>query len=268
MDNTIMIPHQRALCVVLSLCATAVAFGGESAPRNKVDGRQDASASEIATSHAVCLRALRAPILDGMLDDPCWKAADPISRFASFWTKTPRQGTTAYLVWDDQALYYAAHMTDAELRSFGVKRNDTLWNGDVFELFFKPSPDARNYYEFQANPKELVFELAFPERGDGRDVSKAAPLGSKAVVALEGTLDQPGDDDKAWIVEGRIPWTAFAPSGGKPKAGAEWRFALCRYDYGPKGTQPVLSSSAPLTKPSFHRHEDYGTLTFQDSAGK
>lgn len=252
-----MTRHRRWTSLVLGIGA---AVGGGSA-----SARQDApSAGEIVARQAECRRALRPPVLDGKLDDPCWKAAEPIRRFASFWTKTPRPGTTAYLVWDDQALYYAAKLEDAELRSFGTHRNDVLWNGDVFELFFKPGADAPAYYEFQANPKELVFELAFPERGRDRgDVARTAALGGKAAVSLEGTLDHPGDKDKAWIVEGRIPWTAFAPTGGKPKPGDRWRFALCRYDYGPEGSKPVLSSSAPLTKPSFHRHEDYGVLTFR-----
>ena len=103
-----------------------------------------------------------------------------------------------------------------------------------------------------------------PRRGDiPRDFAQAPILGNKAVVSLVGTLDQPGDRDTSWTVEGRIPWSAFQPTGGKPKPGDEWRFAICRYDYGPEGTQPVLMSSAPLTQPSFHRHEDYGKLRFE-----
>jgi hypothetical protein len=80
---------------------------------------------------------------------------------------------------------------------------------------------------------------------------------------LNGTLDQPGDVDRGWSVEGRIPWSAFSLGGGKPKPGAEWLFAICRYDYGPVGTRPVLMSSAPLTEAKFHRYEDYGTLRFE-----
>jgi hypothetical protein len=220
--------------------------------------------SDIVTRKAVCRWAAQPPVLDGKLDDRCWQDAEPITRFASFWNRTPRAGTRAYLVWDDEAIYYGATMTDAELRSYGTKRNDTLWDGDVFELFFKPSATAPPYYEFQANPREFVFECAFPARGRGpRDLTTAPPLGNKAVVTLDGTLDQPGDRDVGWTVEGRVPWTAFQPTGGKPKAGDEWRFALCRYDYGPQGTQPVLMSSAPLTQVSFHRHEDYGKLRFE-----
>jgi hypothetical protein len=222
---------------------------------------------EIVTRSAVCRWAVEPPVLDGKLDDKCWQSAAVIDRFASFWTnpKTPRPGTFAYLVWDDDALYYAGSMTDAELRSFGTKRNDHLWNGDVFELFLKPSALRPEYYEFQANPRGVVFEAPFPKRGHEFDggFAKVPGLGNKAAVVLKGTLDQPGDRDEGWSVEGRIPWSAFEPTGGKPKAGAEWLFAICRYDYGPKGTDPVTMSSAPLSKPSFHRYEDYGKLRFE-----
>jgi hypothetical protein len=219
---------------------------------------------ELVTDQAVCPWADRPPVLDGKLDDPCWKQAVPIERFASFWTKTPRTGTRAYLVWDDQALYYAATMADTEVRAYGTTRNDTLWDGDVFELFFKPSTERPEYCEFQANPKGLIFEMAFAKRGDHPGSFRDAPvLGHEAAVVVDGSLDHPGDRDRGWTVEGRIPWTAFALAGGKPKAGASWRFAMCRYDYGPEGTKPVLMSSAPLTVSSFHRYEDYSTLRFE-----
>ena len=155
-------------------------------------------------------------------------------------------------------------MTDAELRAFGSNRNDHLWEGDVFEMFFKPSKQRPEYYEFQANPRAVVFEVAFPRRGPiGHPFNEEPVLGNKAVVALEGTLDQPGDRDRSWTVEGRIPWTAFARSGGAPKPGSSWSFAVCRYDYGPAGSKPVLMSSAPLTQLNFHRYEDYGSLRFE-----
>jgi hypothetical protein len=155
-------------------------------------------------------------------------------------------------------------MKDSELRSFGTKRNDHLWNGDVFELFLKPSDERPEYYEFQANPLGVILEAAFPKRGhDFGGFEKAPALGHEAAVSVRGTLDQPGDVDEGWSVEGRIPWLAFAPSNGKPRPGARWWFAICRYDYGAKGREPVTMSSAPLTKSSFHRYEDYGTLRFE-----
>jgi hypothetical protein len=235
-------------------------------PALRLDSRAAAQeAVDVVTREAVCRWANKPPVLDGKLDDPCWQDAAPITRFASYWdNKTPRPGTRAYFVWDDEALYYGGTMTDAELRAYGKHRNDSLWDGDVFEMFFKPSAEKPEYFEFQANPKELIFECYFPRRGAyPKDFQQAPRLGNTAVVRLDGTLDHPGDKDRSWTVEGRIPWTAFRPSGGKPKPGDEWRFAICRYDYGPEGTKPVLMSSAPLTKANFHQHEDYGKLRFE-----
>jgi hypothetical protein len=217
------------------------------------------------TRETVCRKVAAAPVIDGKLDDPAWAKATVIDRFSAFWARADvGSGTRARLVWDDDALYFAATMTDTELRAFGTKRNDRLWLGDVFELFFKPSADRPEYYEFQVNPRSVILELAFPKRGfDFATLAARPPMGMMSVAVVDGTLDQPGDGDRGWSVEGRIPWSIFAPTGGRPEPGAAWRFALCRYDYGPEGTKPVLMSSAPLTQPSFHRYEDYGVLRFE-----
>ena len=216
----------------------------------------------------VCRWTATAPTIDGKLDDPAWATATMIEHFPAFWKSLDTgTGTRARMLWDRDALYFSATMTDKELRSFGTKRNDTLWNGDVFELFFKPSEAKPAYYEFQVNPKSVILELPFPQRGaDFGKLAALPPSGFKAVAVIDGTLDKPGDTDKSWTVEGRIPWLTFAMTGGRPESGAKWRFALCRYDYGPQGTEPILMSSAPLTKPSFHRYEDYGTLIFEGPA--
>lgn len=217
------------------------------------------------TREAVCRRAATPPTVDGKLDDPVWEAAAVIDRFPAFWKNAETgNGTRARLLWDDDALYFAATMTDTELRSFGTKRNDTLWLGDVFEMFLKPDEDKPAYYEFQVNPKSVLLELPFEQRGeDFHKLAALPPWGLSAVAVCDGTVDTPGDRDRGWTVEGRIPWKAFARTGGRPKPGAAWRFALCRYDYGPEGTAPVLMSSAPLRRPSFHRYEDYGLLRFE-----
>lgn len=250
-----MIP---ALFSALLVACAAIAAG----PRAPA---QDSTENDVVTRKAICRWAAQPPVLDGNLDDACWKDAVAIRQFASYWDKkTPRPGMVAYFLWDRDNLYYAARMLDTEVRSAGTKRNDTLWDGDVFEMFFKPSDSSPKYYEFQANPKSLVFECYFPSRGVyPADIHKVPVLGNTAVATVDGTLDQPGDTDKSWTVEGRIPWTAFQPTGGQPRPGAAWKFALCRYDYGPQGTKPVLMSSAPLSRASFHQTEDYGTLQFE-----
>jgi hypothetical protein len=210
------------------------------------------------TREAECRWTDQAPKIDGKLDDPAWKSAPVIDRFPAFWKKLdtpPAHATRARLLWDREALYFSTEMIDGEVRAFGVKHNDHLWNGDVFEMFFKPRRDRPEYFEFQVNPKSVLFEAAFLERNKPVEPFETSrPLGMSAMTSTVA----PG-----WTVEGRIPWTAFQPTFTRPEAGEEWLFALCRYDYfGPEKNSPVLMSSAPLTKPSFHRFEDYGRLKF------
>ena len=194
-----MIPGRRVIFVLFGLpLASLAAFcdgplgasaqapqatkANRSHPPELVDGL-------IVTKEAVCRWAEQPPFLDGKLDDRCWQKAAVIDRFGAYWTdpKVARSGMFAYLVWDDEALYYAGSMTDAELRSFGSKRNDTLWHGDVFELFLKPSADLPGYFEFQANPRALVFEMAFPKRGQyPREFTIMPLLGNKAAVLFKG----------------------------------------------------------------------------------
>lgn len=254
-----------------ALVADGVHFtkAGSLALADQVTSKVKAALKEVpATKEAVCRWTESAPRIDGKPDEAVWEKAQVIDRFPSFWSNTDTgTGTRARLLWDADAFYFTASMTDAEMRAFGDKRNDHLWDGDVFELFFKPSSDRPEYYEFQVNPKSVILELPIPKRGfDFNKLAALPPHGFFAVAVVDGTLDKPGDKDKGWTVEGRIPWSAFSPTGGRPKAGATWNFALCRYDYGPDGTDPILMSSAPLTQPNFHRYEDYGKLLFEGPA--
>ena len=214
-----------------------------------------------------CLWTDHPPVIDGKLTEDLWFPAPGNHQLRLVHPDGQKHATGSTCAgWPgtNNALYYAAKMSDRELRSAGEKRNDRLGNGDAFELFFKPSEERPEYYEFEVNPKSLVLELAFPHRGvDPNTFAASPPLGMQAVVSLNGTINDAGDVDKSWTVEGFIPWSAFAPSGGRPKPGANWKFALCRYDYGAEGTVPVLMSTAPLAKPNFHRYEDYGLLRFE-----
>jgi lysophospholipase L1-like esterase len=213
----------------------------------------------------VAKRAKKAPVLDGKADEPEWADAKPITSFQAFWSgQKAKHPHTARILWDDEAMYFHAELPDEYLIAHGKNRNDKLWLGDVFELFFKPDANAPAYYELQANPLGTILELPIPRRGYPFEELAAKPhQGMTVAVDVQGSLENPGKTDKKWTVEGRIPWTLFAATGGKPKAGDIWRFQLSYYDYGPEGTEPELGSCAPLTILNYHRYEDYVGLRFE-----
>ena len=226
-----------------------------------------AATLDIPTSHE-CRRATGPIKLDGKADEPTWQQAAVIESFVTFWTdRKGRTKTQARLLWDDEFIYFHAEMEDADLYADVRETNGPIWENDVFELFFKPAEQANGYYEFQVNPLNARLHTFLPSRGAGglRRARSSAADGKFAIqttVVRRGTLNDWRDTDTGWSVEGRIPWKDFHRTGGGPKAGDTWSFALCRYDYSKNHESPDLTSCAPLKAPSFHRYEDYCRLKF------
>lgn len=210
---------------------------------------------------AECRRAAGPIKLDGVFDEPSWKNAQIVSDFTVNGRRPSKTKTAVRFLWDDKYLYFAAEMEDHDLYADVKQRNGMTWTNDVIELFLKPSEQKLGYYEFQSNALNTPLELYMPSRGAG-GYQRFAPisrLGLETAVKLDGTLNNPEDDDKGWTAEWRIPWSAFKATGGGPKAGDIWRFAACRYDYSKDFDQPELSSNA---NPGFHTYESYWELRF------
>src|SRR5258708_19314 len=128
----------KFVALILILTFAVQPARSEAAP----PGEKSAGQEPPVTREATCSRAVAAPRIDGKLDEPAWSEAEIIDHFPMCWDRVDTgTGTRARLVWDDDALYFAATMTDTELRAVGTQRNDRLWFGDVFELFFKPDTD-------------------------------------------------------------------------------------------------------------------------------
>ncbi len=209
--------------------------------------------------------------LDGKADEPAWKQAQIIDNFYLPWlgakARAAKTATKARLLWDREYLYFFADMEDADLYADVKDHDGQTWNNDVFELFFKPAADKPGYYEFQVNAAGTVMDMFLPRRGAGgyQRFKSDGDFHLDTKVQLRGTLNRWQDTDQGWSVEGRIPWSDFLRTGGRPEIGEKWKFVLCRYDYSVDFEGPELSTCAPLKtqgRPDFHHHEDYATLKF------
>ncbi len=224
--------------------------------------------SAVADEH-VCHWAQSAIVVDGVADEEAWANAPVIDRFRipGNPASIPNTATRARLLWDRQFLYFFAELDDVDLFADVTEHDGKTWNNDVFEMFFKQTPVASGYYEFQVNAAGTKTELFLPNRdGGGFDAFHASnDFHWTTKVRCHGTLNEREDRDQSWSVEGRIPWFDLMPTGGRPDIDEIWQFALCRYDY-TRDREPELSSSAPLTQPSFHRCEEYSTLRFASTS--
>lgn len=223
-------------------------------------------------SEYVCRWADAPPKIDGRADDPAWRHAREIDWFGLPWlgkgARPARTATRARLLWDREYLYFYAEMDDADLYADVAEPDGQTWDNDVFELFFKPAADAPGYYELQVSAAGTKMDMFLPRRGAGgyRRFKSDGSFRWETAVQLRGTLNRWQDVDEGWSVEGRIPWTDFLRTGGRPAIDERWKFALCRYDYSVDFEGPELSTSAPLASkpyPDFHLYEDYATLRFE-----
>jgi glucose/arabinose dehydrogenase len=238
--------------------------------------RQDAgqAGSKKPSTEFEC-RFTELPIkIDGKDDDAAWKQAQVIDNFYLPWlgdkARPAKTKTKAKLLWDREFLYFFADMEDSDLYADVTEHDGMTWDNDVFELFFKPADDKPGYYEFQVNAAGTIMDMFLPRRGAGgyKRFIKDGDFHIDAKVHLRGTLNKWTDRDEGWSVEGKIPWTDFLRTGGRPAIGEKWKFALCRYDYSVDFEGPELSTCAPLRGkgfPDFHYFEDYATLTFVGS---
>ena len=217
----------------------------------------------------LCHRARGRITIDEKNHPEEWAHATVIKDFKVPVSLTPvRSQTEARLLWDDECLYANFFARDLDLRGRYTQRTDPLWNEDVVELFLKPYADKPCYYELEVNPINTVMALAIP------DTKKRPPIkemsqwetGIRSAVQVMGTLNEPKDRDSFYRVLLAIPWKNLAFIGGKPpKAGEQWKFTVCRYDYSDYlAPSPEEQTSAPLTDQSFHHHQDYSVLEFAE----
>ncbi|MBI2804227.1 MAG: PQQ-dependent sugar dehydrogenase [Planctomycetes bacterium] len=253
--------YRILLCSISAILASTLVWGLASQPGPSRGPARQEKAFEC--------RWTPTPIkLTGKGTDPAWKNAQTIDNFYVPWlgakARPARTKTKAKLLWDRDFIYFFADMEDADLYADIKEHNGNLWYNDVFELFFKPADDKPGYYEFQINPAGAVLDVFMPRRNAGGfdRFKNDTKFHVEAKVHLRGTLNKWTDRDDGWSVEGRIPWTDFMRTGGRPDRGEKWKFALCRYDYSVDFEGPELSTCAPLQKANFHAYEDYATLTF------
>ncbi len=226
-----------------------------------------------AAANYECRWATGTITLDGIADELAWKNASTIDSFqvpllVGKDARAAKTKTRAKLLWDHEFLYFHADMEDATLYATVEAHDGETWRDDVFELFFHPDRKKTGYYEFEVTPKNTQLDAYFPKQ-DIMTMEKqlrVGEFGMKTAVKIRGSLGKSDKPDSGWSVEGRIPWSDFLRTGGRPNDGESWGFSLCRMDYSKDGKESELSSTSKIEMKKFpaffHQTEDFGTIKF------
>lgn len=232
----------------------------------------------------VCFAAGKAPLLDGKLDDDCWKAAPWTDDFVDIEgdkKAKPAHRTRAKMCWDDKALYIAAEITEPHVWATLTEHDAVIFHDPDFEVFLDPNGDNHLYGELELNARNTTWDLLLtkPYKDGGRAVNAWEITGLKTAVRVDGTLNDPSDKDTGWAVEIAWPWAGLDELAHKvapPKDGDRWRinFSRVEWDVDIKDGKYVKVKGKPehnwVWSPQgvidMHRPERWGYLQFSTKA--
>lgn len=220
-----------------------------------------------------CLRA-EAPIqVDGNITDPAWRYAPWTSDFIDIEGDSkprPKYRTRVKMLWDDRYLYIAAELEEPDVKATLTQRDSVIFKDNDFEVFLKPLPATKSYYEFEINALNTGWDLFLPKPyNEGGQADNSWDIeGLKTAIGVQGTLNNPRDKDQGWTVEMAIPLTAFASRQQVPlpRDGTTWRinFSRVQWTAGKKNEDNWVWS--PQGVVNMHVPQRWGFLHFSEKS--
>jgi hypothetical protein len=113
---------------------------------------------QLSARSAEAVRAERAPILDGTLNDPLWQSAKVVSDFRQrepHEGEVPTEKTEVRVLYTRHAVYFGIHCHDsaaAGIIATELRRDVSQDLDDHFEILIDSNHDRRDAYVFQVNP--------------------------------------------------------------------------------------------------------------------
>lgn len=156
---------------------------------------------------ATATRAKVAPVIDGVLDDEAWQAAEVITDFIQSQPEPGRlanERTEVRILYDDEALYVGAMNYDSEAGSYVIQSLErdfpslSTHDADLFGLTLDTFLDRKNSFIFLINPYGAYRD------GQTFDDSRNLDFGFDVPAEVETALL-----DDGWSVEVRIPWAGI-----------------------------------------------------------
>lgn len=219
-------PGRWLVVVAICLLAAGAAFVVRRRSGETVTGTRPLATKPVATDAGaevvlVVPHATHPIVLDGHLTDPAWleEAVRTGPFLESDGPSAARPYSEARFLWRDGELYVGLYASDEDIRATHEARDNQVWRDDSFRLAFDDG--AREY---------LLDVSALGVLADGVR-TRASPntafdytWSSRARVAheLEGSLNDPSNNDEEWVVEMAIPLASLGQKGVRGEKVGLW----------------------------------------------
>lgn len=172
------------------------------------------------------------------------------------------------ILYSISGIYVLFQGDDEKITTKPYKDFESIFNGDVFEVFFHPDPQVNIYFEYEVNHlgKELILAIT----NMNEQYSSWMPRNSEGVhrtgilrkVDVVGGSKEIGSAITSWSAEiffsyGGLGLLPLVP----PSSGTLWNANFCRLDY---DTGAMIKWSwTPSIKKSFHELDKFRSIKFE-----
>lgn len=176
--------------------------------------------------------------IDGQANENDWDKAEWTDLFEDIeggLKPKPLHDTRIKMLWDNNNLYVFAKLEEPHIWAYYKKNDMIVYHENDFEVFIDPNRDTHNYYEFEVNAQNTLFDLFMnkPYRNGGSANIPWNAEGFESAVHINGTLNNPNDKDENWTIEMKIPFSALSTDGNfvEPVDGDVWKINFSRVQW-------------------------------------
>lgn len=179
------------------------------------------------------------------------------------WRPAPEPGFNrgwARIRWDLTGLFYEAVFLQRSPANRARGLNERTWElGDIAEFFLQETATGR-YLELHVTPENQRLQLLWPLGGLDRFRAGSVRLEDFLVADPRWVASDAQICADHWTARAFVPFSCLGLAGIEQLPAL--RTAVCRYDrsLGPE----LLSSTARLTEPNYHRHQEWAELRLAD----
>lgn len=182
----------------------------------------------------------------------------PVLHFTQSWLPSSAEGFRPGEVrigWCGNRFCFDARLQDERIFTTATKRNGMLYLlGDTLEFFAGVENDPA-YVEYHYAPNNVLLQLLWPRPLATIDLKSSGGVEAFAIFE-DSSKHKVQSIPGGWRVSGQV----LLPHPGNPPeslCGVALDLHFGRYDYYGPDSKPVLSSTSPLPRASFHDRENW-----------